>query len=173
MFLIFISSKNYIFNIYLNFHLIYSYALISIIIIYYYFIVINIFDYKYNENYFFINFIYFSFFNNFILAILLACIFLCIGSIPFILNFYIKLFCLFLYLSYLGISILYFTIIWFIILYMFYFRLIVNIFIFSYQSLGYWVIKIYYYYIKYTIIIIASAIYIIFFDIINIFDLII
>lgn len=110
LFLIFIATKNYIFNIYLNFHIIYSYSLIIIIILYYYFIVINIFDFKYNENYFFINFIYFSFFNNYILSILLACIFLCIGAIPFILNFYIKLFCLFLFLTYLGISILYFTI---------------------------------------------------------------
>lgn len=111
LFLIFVSTKNYIFYMYLNFHIIYSCSLIILIIIYYFFIIYNIFDFKYNENYFLLNFIFFSFFNNIIISTMLACIFLCIGAIPIVFGFFLKLFCLLLHLSYLGISIIFFSII--------------------------------------------------------------
>lgn len=111
LFLIFISTKNYIFYIFLNFHLVYSISLVILILLYYFFLVYNIFDIKYNENYFLINFVFFSFFNNIIFAVLLSCLFLCIGSIPIVFGFFIKVFCLLLYLSYLGICLIFFSII--------------------------------------------------------------
>lgn len=111
LFLTFISTKQYLIYIYLNFHLFYSISLIILIILYFLFLVFNIFDIQYNENYFFINFIFFSFFNNIIISIILACIFLCIGSIPIIFGFFIKVFNLFLYIAYMGLNILFFCII--------------------------------------------------------------
>ena len=110
IFLLFISTKKHIFNIYLTFHFFYSLSLLVLITVYYFFIVYNIFDVKYNENYFYINYVFFSFFNNFTIAICLSSLFLCIGAIPFTLGFYIKLFSFFIYLNYIGISILYFCV---------------------------------------------------------------
>jgi len=62
LFLVFVSTKNYIFYMYLNFHLVYSCSLVLLIIIYYFFVIYNMFDFKYNENYFLINFIFLSYF---------------------------------------------------------------------------------------------------------------
>jgi hypothetical protein len=173
IFLLFISSKKHIFNIYLTFHFFYSISLLILIIIYYFFIVYNIFDIKYNENYFYINYIFFSFFNNFTISICLSCLFLCIGSIPFTLGFYIKLFSFFIYLNYIGISVLYFCIMWLIVIYTFYFKLIVNLFVFSYQGIGFWVVKLSLTNFYYCIFMIVILLWIIILDAINILDLII
>lgn len=172
LFLIFVSTKNYIFYMYLNFHIIYSCSLIILIIIYYFFIIYNIFDFKYNENYFLLNFIFFSFFNNIIISTMLACIFLCIGAIPIVFGFFLKLFCLLLHLSYLGISIIFFSIIWLVVIYIFYFRLIVNIFIFSYQFIGFWVVRLNILHLSNLLFFLCCSFYILFFDIVNLFDLI-
>jgi len=157
---------------YLNFHLIYSISLVIIIVLYYFFIVYNMFDIKYNENYFLINFVFFSFFNNLIISVIIACLFLCIGSIPIVFGFFLKVFCLLLHLSYLGTCIIFFCVIWLIIIYIFYFRLIINIFIFSYQFIGFWVVRLYILNYKHLFLVISSAIFILFFDIINLFDLV-
>ena len=111
LFLLFIAAKNHLLLIFLNFHLIYSISLMIILILYCYFIVINIFDIQYNENYFMINFIFYSFFNNFMLSILMCITLLSIGAIPIIFGFFLKVFNLFIYLSYLGISIIFFCIV--------------------------------------------------------------
>lgn len=111
LFLVFVSTKNYIFYMYLNFHLIYSMSLIILIVLYYFFIVYNMFDFKYNENYFLINFVFFSFFNNLLISVLIACMFLCIGAIPIVFGFFLKVFCLLLHLSYLGVCVIFFSVI--------------------------------------------------------------
>lgn len=137
LFLVFISMKNYAFYMYLNFHVIYSISLVLLIVIYYFFLVFNIFDVKYNENYFMINYIFFSFFNCITIAILISCLFICIGAIPIVFGFFLKLFGVLIQLGNLGISTIFFSCVWLIIIYIFYFRLIVNIFIFSYQFIGF------------------------------------
>lgn len=172
LFLVFVSTKNYIFYMYLNFHLIYSISLIILIILYYFFIVYNMFDFKYNENYFLINFVFFSFFNNLIVSTLIACMFLCIGAIPIVFGFFLKVFCLLLHLSYLGVCVIFFSVIWLVIIYIFYFRLIINIFIFSYQFIGFWVVRLHLINLSNVLFFLSCSIFILFFDIINLFDLI-
>lgn len=137
LFLVFISMKNYVFYMYINFHLIYSLSLVMMIVLYYFFLVFNIFDIKYNENYFMINYIFFSFFNNITFAVILACLFLCIGAIPIVFGFFLKLLGLLVQLGSLGMSTVFFCAGWLVVIYIFYFRLIVNIFIFSYQFIGF------------------------------------
>lgn len=172
LFLIFIASKNYIFYVYLNFHFFYSVSLIVIVNLYFFFMVFNIFDINYNENYFFINFVFFSFFNNIILSIMLCTVFLSIGAIPIVFGFFIKLFNMFIFISYLGITLIFFCIIWLIVIYIFYFRLIVNLFNFSFYSLNFWVLKFNSIYTVNINLMLSIVYYIIFFDVINIFDIV-
>lgn len=172
IFLIVVCNKSYLFYVFLNFHFIYSTSLIILISLYHTFMVFNFFDYIYNETYFIMNFVFFSFFNSFTISLVLSTIFLCIGSIPILLGFFVKLFSLLLYLSYLGCTLIYFSLVWLIILYIFYFRLITNIFIFSYRYIGYFTIKFYFLHSLHLFFFFSVFIFILYCDLINLFDLI-
>lgn len=151
LFLILISTKHYIFYLYLNFHMFYCFGLIVLLTLYNFFLIYNIFDFCFNGSALFITFVFFSFFNDIILSVLIACMVLCIGAVPITFGFFLKTFCLVLQLNYLSSGILFFSIFWLIIIFLFYFRLIVNIFVFSYLFLGFWVIRLSTYFLMHSV----------------------
>lgn len=169
IYLSFSINKNFLLYFYMLFHVIYSISLINLLITTYNIQIVSLYSNKYNEFYQCFNVSLNFFFNYFSFSLIFCTIIIGLGSIPIGLGFFFKVFINFILLSNTYVNLFLILILWLTLLYSFYFRLVLQLYYFSYKGNGKFVIKVPVNILFLLLIFISN--YILIIDIYNLFDI--